>query len=45
MTNLELLQELDKELAKVKADREAHSHIVRILQAFRDVVLKEQENS
>ena len=45
MTNTELLNELDKELAKVKADREAHSHIVRILQAFKEHISKDEENS
>lgn len=45
MTNKELIEQLDKELAKVKADREAHSHIVRILQAFNEIISKEKENS
>jgi len=45
MTNKELLEKLDNELAKVKADREAHSHIVRILQAFNEIISKDKENS
>jgi hypothetical protein len=45
MTNIELLNELDKELSKVKCDREGHMYIVKILQAYKELVLKKDENS
>jgi predicted 2-oxoglutarate/Fe(II)-dependent dioxygenase YbiX len=34
MTNRELLDQLDSNLQKVKADREAHSQIVAIINHF-----------
>lgn len=43
MTNQELLDKLDQELSKVNCDRDAHSHIIRILQAFKQQLASSEE--
>lgn len=43
MNAQQLLEELDKELAKVCCDRDAHTHIIRILQAFKQQLANTEE--
>jgi hypothetical protein len=45
MTNRELLDQLDVHLQKVRADREAHSQIVTIINHFIKKVEDEEEDN
>ena len=45
MTNLELLETLQKDLRKLNTNYETHAMIERIIQAYKAEVSKEQENS
>lgn len=45
MTNIELLEAIQRDLRKINATYETHAMIERIIQAYKAEVSKDEENS
>lgn len=45
MTNIELLESIQRDLRKINATYETHAMIERIIQAYKAEVSKDEENS